>query len=83
VSDAAAHDMGRRMTDHIEPCGELKVVMSEVGNLKSAEVEQWQAINALRNRLPTWATLGISLMAAGLASAITVIVMLANHFVQN
>ena len=49
---------------HAEPCGGLQVVSAEVSNLKLADERQWKAIEALQQRLPTWATLLIGVLMA-------------------
>lgn len=41
------------------PCGEHEVRLT---SLEDANKEQWSAINQLRNRLPIWATIVISLL---------------------
>jgi hypothetical protein len=78
VEDMAA-EAGRRAYDHIEPCGELKVVKSRVDAMEDAEKDQWTAINALRNRLPLYATLGLSMLTFLLGGCVTLIVMLSNQ----
>lgn len=35
---------------------------AEIAALQRSDVDQWNAIKALQNRLPTWATLMISLL---------------------
>lgn len=40
-------------------------------NLESDNVEQWTAINQLRNRLPVWATIVISLLTFLLGATAT------------
>ncbi len=39
--------------------------------LESASEDQWKAINSLRNRLPAWATVVISLLSMGLGVTLT------------
>jgi len=40
-------------------------------NLEVSDRDQWEAINHLQNRLPTWATLVISLLTFLLGCALT------------
>ena len=39
-----------------------------IGTLKKSDIEQWEAINALRKRLPNWATILISVLTFFLGS---------------
>ena len=53
----------------------IKSLLEETKRLAAVDELQWQAINALRNRLPVWALLVISLLTgllgilAGIASS--------------
>lgn len=60
------------------PCG---VHESKIDRLEKETEEQWTAINKLRDRLPVWATIVISLLTFLLGSALTyaaLVVRLAN-----
>jgi hypothetical protein len=46
-------------------------IEQKLENLESDTKEQWQAINQLRNRLPVWATIVISLLTFFLGATAT------------
>jgi hypothetical protein len=73
--EAAAADQAyaRRMTDHIEPCGLLQVVQSEVVNIK----EDIGVLYKRVDRLPTWMVMLFSATTGTLGAAITAIYFLA------
>ncbi len=41
---------------------EIRALESEAKRLHDVDQEQWTAINTIRNRLPTWATLVIGIL---------------------
>jgi len=43
---------------------------TEIINLKDSDTLQWQVINSMRNRLPVWATLLITVISAIIAGLI-------------
>jgi len=54
------------MANNKTPEERIGVVESDVHTLKAETEKQWQAIDKLRNRLPHWATLLISLLTFAL-----------------
>jgi hypothetical protein len=48
--------------DATEKCTVCSGIQARIHALESDNGEQWEAINALRNRLPPWATFTISLL---------------------
>jgi len=46
-------------------------VDERIKNLEDSDKDQWQVINQLRNRLPVWATLLISILTFLLGAALT------------
>jgi hypothetical protein len=49
-------------------CPDHSGVQTDVGTLKQAVIDLWAAVNALRNRLPVWATLLIAGQAAAIGA---------------
>jgi hypothetical protein len=54
-------------------------VCNEVENLKRTDKDQWDAINELRNRLPVWATLVISILTGLLGFVLGIATILARR----
>ena len=54
-----------------EVCDAHSGVLADIKQLKKDTDEQWTAINQLRNRLPAWATIVISLLTFLLGCALT------------
>jgi len=52
-------------------CDAHSGLLSDIKFLKKDNDEQWTAINQLRNRLPTWATVVISLLTFLLGCSLT------------
>lgn len=52
-------------------CNAHSGIVSDIAALRRSDKDQWDAIKALQNRLPTWATLVISLLTFGLGASIT------------
>ena len=46
-------------------------LQGRVGRLEQDSEDQWKAINALRNRLPVWATVVMMLLSGLIGSAVT------------
>jgi len=46
-------------------------IVADIANLKKSDDEQWDAIKALQNRLPIWATLVISILTFSLGATLT------------
>ena len=44
---------------------------TEIKNLRQSDLDQWTAINQLRNRLPLWATVILMVMSGLVGSALT------------
>lgn len=44
-------------------CDAHSGMLTDIANLKVDKDEQWKAINELRNRLPAWATVVMSLLS--------------------
>lgn len=65
----ATEEMGRRMTDHIEPCGLLQVMQSEVVNIK----EDIGVLYKRVDRLPNWMVFLWGSLTAALGAALTAI----------
>ena len=54
-----------------EVCDAHSGIVADITQLKKDTDEQWTAINQLRNRLPAWATIVISLLTFLLGCALT------------
>ncbi|MBN1392936.1 MAG: hypothetical protein JW947_09055 [Sedimentisphaerales bacterium] len=46
-------------------------IEKEIETLKESDKKQWEAIDHLRNRLPVWATLLISVLTFALGATLT------------
>lgn len=46
-------------------------ILQSLKNLEDSDKDQWTVINQLRNRLPVWATLVISILTFLLGAALT------------
>jgi hypothetical protein len=57
--------------EECEKCQEHSGLVAEVKFCKKETEDQWTAINNLRNRLPTWATITISLLTFLLGCSLT------------
>lgn len=55
----------------MELCKAHSGIEQQLENLENDTKEQWTAINQLRNRLPVWATIVISLLTFFLGGSIT------------
>lgn len=55
----------------MEECKKHSGFEQQLIELQKDKEEQWDAINALRNRLPTWATIVISLLTFLLGCSVT------------
>lgn len=55
----------------MEECKQHSGITAQLAELQKDKDEQWDAINALRNRLPTWATIVISLLTFLLGCSVT------------
>jgi hypothetical protein len=60
---------GRRMNDHIEPCGLLQVTQAEIINVKQDIVTLFKRVD----RLPTWTVFYISGITGLLGASSTAI----------
>jgi hypothetical protein len=74
MSDDAVHLTGRRAQDHVEPCGLLQVVQSEVLNLKEDVGILYKRVD----RLPNWMVMLFAATTASLGATITAIFFLWN-----
>ena len=55
----------------MELCQAHSGILQQLENLEGDTKEQWTAINQLRNRLPVWATIVISLLTLLLGATAT------------
>ena len=55
----------------METCQQHSGFESDIKNLKNSDIDQWQEIKKLQNRLPVWATLLISTLTFFLGCALT------------
>ncbi len=55
---------------------------ADIGSLKTSEERQWEIIEAIRKRLPVWATLLISLLTGAVFSLITVLTILCKNGIK-
>ena len=74
MSDDAAHLIGRRTQDHIEPCGLLQVVQAEMINVKEDVGILYKRVD----RLPNWMVMLFATTTSALGAAITAIFFLWN-----
>lgn len=54
-----------------DKCPAHSGIEKEIEALQGSDRDQWDAINHLRNRLPVWATLLISVLTFALGAALT------------
>lgn len=54
-----------------EQCNHHSGLEARLTEREKQDEDQWMAINALRNRLPTWATIVISLLTFMLGCSVT------------
>ncbi|MDZ4181162.1 MAG: hypothetical protein U1E29_18320 [Coriobacteriia bacterium] len=69
--------LGRRLGDHIEPCGLLQVVQSEVVNIKEDVGILYKRVD----RLPNWMVMLWGVTMATLGGSFTAVIFLAGKLV--